>query len=50
MGVKRISWEVIDWNKKAIKFYQRKGATLIDDWSIIHLNKGAIENFIKIEV
>lgn len=45
MGVKRISWEVIDWNKKAIKFYQRKGAKLIDDWSIIHLNKGAIENY-----
>ena len=45
MGVKRISWEVIDWNKKAIKFYQKKGAKLIDDWNIIHLNKGAIENY-----
>lgn len=45
MGVKRISWEVIDWNKKAIKFYQKKGAKLIDNWNIIHLNKGAIENY-----
>ena len=27
MGVKRISWEVIDWNKKAIKFYQKKNVT-----------------------
>ena len=45
MNVKRISWEVIDWNKKAIKFYERKGAKLISDWSIIHLNKEAIKNY-----
>ena len=45
MGVKRITWEVIDWNKKAIKFYERKGAKLIDDWSIIHLNEEAIKNY-----
>jgi len=45
MGVKRITWEVIDWNKKAIKFYERKGAILIDDWSIIHLNEKAIKNY-----
>ena len=45
MRVKRISWEVIDWNKEAIKFYERKGAKLIDDWNIIHLNEEAIKNY-----
>ena len=45
MGVKRISWEVIDWNIKAIKFYERKGAKLIPDWNIIHLNEEAIKNY-----
>jgi len=45
MGVKRISWEVIDWNTKAIKFYERKGAKLIPDWNIIHLNEEAIKNY-----
>ena len=45
MNVKRISWEVIDWNKEAIKFYERKGAKLIDDWNIIHLNEEAIKNY-----
>ena len=45
MSVKRISWEVIDWNKKAIKFYERKGAKLISDWNIIHLNNEAIKNY-----
>ena len=45
MSVKRISWEVIDWNKEAIKFYERKGAKLISDWNIIHLNNEAIKNY-----
>ena len=45
MGVKRISWEVINWNTKAIKFYERKGAKLIPDWNIIHLNEDAIKNY-----
>jgi len=45
MGVKRISWEVINWNTKAIKFYERKGAKLIPDWNIIHLNEEAIKNY-----
>ncbi len=45
MGVKRISWEVIDWNTKAIKFYERKGAKLILDWNIIHLNEEAIKSY-----
>ena len=45
MSVKRISWEVIDWNKEAIKFYERKGAKLIDDWNIIHLSEEAIKNY-----
>lgn len=45
MSVKRISWEVINWNKEAIKFYERKGAKLIDDWNIIHLNEEAIKNY-----
>ena len=45
MGVKRISWEVIDWNTKAIKFYERKGAKLIPDWNIIHLNEEAIKSY-----
>ena len=45
MGVKRISWEVISWNTKAIKFYERKGAKLIPDWNIIHLNEEAIKSY-----
>lgn len=36
--VKRVSWEVLDWNINAIDFYKKKGAKLKDDWKIFHLS------------
>ena len=43
--VKRISWEVINWNKKAINLYLKKGGIIKKDWNIIHLNENAIKNY-----
>jgi len=31
-GCKMVKWEVIDWNEKAIKFYERNGATIEKHW------------------
>lgn len=31
-GVKRLDWQVLDWNEPAINFYKAKGARLDDDW------------------
>ena len=45
LKVKRISWEVIDWNEKAIKFYLDKGAQIKHDWSIVHLDNDALKNY-----
>ena len=36
--VKRVSWEVLDWNINAIDFYKKKGAKLKEDWKIFHLS------------
>jgi GNAT superfamily N-acetyltransferase len=30
--VRRMDWQVLDWNTPAIKFYEKKGATLDPDW------------------
>ncbi len=46
MGVKRISWEVLDWNEPAISFYERKGAKVMRDWDVVHLDEKGIKNFI----
>ncbi|MFT4780644.1 MAG: ribosomal protein S18 acetylase RimI-like enzyme [Psychroserpens sp.] len=47
LGVKRISWEVIDWNEPAIIFYEKKGADVKRDWDVVHLNEDAIKNYIS---
>ena len=45
LGAKRISWNVIDWNKNAIKFYKNRGAKIVEGWSIIHLSGDNLENY-----
>ena len=47
LGVKRISWEVIDWNEPAINFYKKKGADVKRDWDIVHLNEDGINKYIS---
>lgn len=46
-GVKRINWEVVDWNDPAITFYEKKGAQVLRDWDVVHLDETGIENYIK---
>ncbi len=31
-GVKRMGWQVLDWNEPAIKFYEKYGADLSSEW------------------
>lgn len=47
LGVKRINWEVIDWNEPAIEFYEKKGARILRDWDVVQLDERGIENYIK---
>ena len=44
---KRINWEVIDWNKPAISFYESKGATVMRDWDVVQLNEQGIKNYLS---
>ena len=47
LGVKRVCWEVIDWNKNAIDFYESTGATILKDWSVVHMKKENLEKYIQ---
>ena len=47
LGVKRISWEVLNWNEPAIAFYERKGADIKRDWNVVHLTEEGIKNYIS---
>lgn len=46
LKVKRISWEVLDWNEPAIKFYESKGAIVKRDWDVVQLDEKGIKDYI----
>ncbi len=47
IGVKRINWEVLDWNEQAIAFYEKKGARVLRDWDVVQLDEKGIQNYIN---
>ncbi|NHN26550.1 GNAT family N-acetyltransferase [Flavobacterium jejuense] len=46
-GVKRIEWNVLDWNTNAIHFYEKSGASILDDWKVVQMNEKGISKFIS---
>ena len=47
LGVKRISWDVLDWNSPAIDFYEKKGAKVLRDWDVVHLDEKGIQEYLR---
>lgn len=46
-GVKRVNWVVLDWNKGAIKFYERTGAEVMSSWWQVAMNENELYKFIE---
>lgn len=46
LGVKRIGWEVLDWNTPAIDFYEHIGANVMRDWHVVQLDEQGIQNYL----
>lgn len=46
LGVKRVNWEVLDWNEPAINFYEKKGAKVMRDWDVVQMSEEGIKNYI----
>ncbi len=42
-GCGRLEWWVLDWNERAIRFYQSIGATPMDDWTVFRVTGEALE-------
>ena len=40
----RLEWAVLDWNKDAIGFYERLGATPNDEWTVYRLTGEALRS------
>jgi GNAT superfamily N-acetyltransferase len=44
--VRRIEWNVLDWNTPAINFYKNSGAKVLDDWRVAQMDETAINYFV----
>jgi len=46
-GVRRIEWNVLDWNTPAIDFYIKSGARVLDDWRVAQMDENGINEFLS---
>lgn len=44
-GVRRVEWVVLNWNTHAINFYERSGATILQDWLTVQMDEEGITKF-----
>lgn len=47
-NVRRIEWNVLDWNTPAINFYEKLGANVLDDWRVVHMDENGINKFLDL--
>ncbi|MFB2977741.1 GNAT family N-acetyltransferase [Microseira sp. BLCC-F43] len=41
-GCGRLEWSVLDWNSPAIAFYQRMGASILEEWRICRVSGASL--------
>ena len=46
-GVRRIEWNVLDWNTPAIEFYEKSGAKVLKDWLVAQMDENGINAFLE---
>ena len=46
-NVRRIEWNVLDWNTPAIEFYEKSGAKVLNDWRVVHMDENGMEAFLN---
>lgn len=45
--VRRVEWNVLNWNTPAIEFYKKSGARVLDDWLVVQMDEEGINNFVE---
>lgn len=46
-NVRRIEWNVLDWNTNAITFYEKSGANVLKDWYVVQMDEKGIDTFLN---
>ena len=47
-NVRRIEWNVLDWNTPAIDFYEKSGANVLKDWYVVQMDENGINKFLAL--
>jgi GNAT superfamily N-acetyltransferase len=45
--VRRIDWNVLDWNTPSIEFYEKSGAKVLDEWRVAQMDEESINYFVE---
>lgn len=46
-NVRRVEWNVLDWNTPAISFYEKTGAVVFKDWLVAQMDEEGLDNFLE---
>ena len=46
-GVKRVEWNVLDWNSPAINFYKKSGAKVLDEWRTVQMHQSEMKKYLE---
>lgn len=45
-NVRRVEWNVLDWNTPAITFYEKTGAVVFKDWLVAQMDEEGLKQFL----
>ena len=46
-NVRRVEWNVLDWNTPAISFYEKTGAVVFKDWLVAQMDEKGLSAFLE---
>jgi GNAT superfamily N-acetyltransferase len=46
-NVRRVEWNVLDWNTPAISFYEKTGAIVFKDWLVAQMDEEGLTHFLQ---
>ncbi len=46
-NVRRVEWNVLDWNQPAIDFYEKSGAKVLSEWCNVQMDEAGIDGFLS---
>jgi GNAT superfamily N-acetyltransferase len=46
-NVRRIEWNVLNWNTPAVNFYENSGAKVIEEWRVVQMDEAGINSYLE---